>query len=193
MLIAVSKAALYRRSAGTERDSVRNDGAATAEGPRVGLASYQLADPESTFRLIERFRPRRPPRRIGLVGWSLRILLIWSVNLAALAAAGMLVTNVGTNDPSTYVAGAVVFGVVGVAPALGVRFGRGRGWIAAPVLGLLAIDALMVWVMTLVAPPFHAPDLRAIVKAGVVLWLANVPLWVLLPLRPAPAPSPPSA
>ncbi len=177
----------------SERNAAGTDVGATAAGPRVGLASYEFGDPEATFRPIERFRPRLVPRRTGLVGWALRIALVLSVNLGALAAAGLLVTNVGTNDPSTYVIGAVVFGLAGASLGLATRFGRGRWRIAAPVLGLLAADAVLVWLMTAVAPPFHPPDLAAIVKAAVVMWLANLPLWLLLPLRRAPASAPPAA
>ena len=174
----------------SERDAGGTEGTATAAGPRVGLASYEFGDPEATFRPIERFRPRPAPRRTGLVGWALRAALVWSVNLGALAAAGLLVTNVGTNDPSTYVTGAVVFGLAGVSLGLATRFGRGRWRVAAPVLGLLAADAVLVWLMTVVAPPFHPPDPAAIAKAAVVMWLASLPMWLLLPLRPAPAEPP---
>ncbi len=176
----------------SERNPGGTEDAAMAAGPRVGLASYEFGDPEATFRPIEPFRPRPAPRRPGLVGWALRTGLVWSVNLGALAAAGLLVTNVGTNDPSTYVMGAVLFGLAGVSLGLATRFVPGRWRIAAPVLGLLAADALLVWLMTVVAPPFHPPDPAAIAKAAVVMWLANLPLWLLLPLRRAPAAAPPA-
>src|SRR5689334_364971 len=80
------------------------------DGPRVGLASYELRDPEATFRLIEPFRPRPEPRPPGAGTWALRALLVWAVNLVALAGAGLLLTAVGPTDPFAYVAWGAVFG-----------------------------------------------------------------------------------
>jgi len=56
----------------------------------------------------------------------------------------------------------------------------------ATVATLLAVDVAMVWLMTVFTQPFHSPDLAAIAKAGVVMWLANLPLGVLYLRRRGP-------
>ena len=45
----------------------------------------------------------------------------------------------------------------------------------------------LVWLMTVIARPFHTPDITAIAKAGAVMWLANLPLGVLCLRRGSPA------
>jgi hypothetical protein len=52
---------------------------------------------------------------------------------------------------------------------------------------MVGVDVALVWLMTVVVRPFHSPDLTAIAKAGVVMWVANLPLGVLYPRRGAPA------
>jgi uncharacterized membrane protein YvlD (DUF360 family) len=156
------------------------------DGPRVGLASYQLSDPEATFRLIERFRPQPAPRGPGIGSWALRILLIWSVNLVALAAAGLVVTNVGANDPFAYVAWAGVFGLVNASVPLSARLLRRPLAVLLAAVLMLGVCVALVWLMTVVVRPFHTPDLTAIAKAGAVMWLANLPLGVLYLRRGSP-------
>src|SRR5262252_8978967 len=151
----------------------------SGEGPRVGLASYELSDPEATFRFIEPFRPAPAPRRAGVVTWSLRLAITWSVNLVALATAGLVVTNVGAYDPFAYVAWAAVFGLANATlPASG-RLGRRPRAVLLAGAVLLVLDVVLVWLMTLLARPFHGADPPAIAKAGAMMWLANVPLVVL--------------
>jgi hypothetical protein len=106
--------------------------------------------------------------------WGLRWLATWLVNLAALALAGLVVTNVGANDPFAYLAWAAVFALVNSPPVA--RLGRRRfGPIGAVVLPA-AVDFVMVWMMTVFAPPFHAPDLASIAKAAAIMWAVNIPL-----------------
>jgi hypothetical protein len=172
----------------TERDTVGTENPSDPrEGPRVGLASYELRDPEATFRPIEPFRRGPAPRRAGLGTWSLRILLTWSVNLVALAGAGIIVTNVGPYDPSAYVAWAAVFGLVNASTPVSARlFGRSMVALLTAAV-LLAVDVALVWLMTVVARPFHSPDLVALAKVGVVMWVANLPLAVWYLRRGVPA------
>jgi hypothetical protein len=157
------------------------------DGPQVGLATYELSDPEATFRVIEPYRPRPAPRQPGLGSWALRVLFIWSVNLVALGAAGLVITNVGANDPFAYVAWATVFGLVNASVPLSARLVRRPPAVLLAALLLVGVDVALVWLMTVVVRPFHSPDLTAIAKAGVVIWAANLPLGVLYLKRGAPA------
>jgi hypothetical protein len=170
----------------TERETGRTEGAPEQVGPRVGLASYDLRDPEATFRLIEPYRIAPGPRGAGVGTRALRALLTWSVNLLALAAAGLILTTVGTYDPVTYVGWAVVFGAVNAStPAVARLVRRSRAGLITTG-ALLAVDVVLVWLMTVFARPFHSPDLVAIAKAGAVMWLANLPLGALYLRRRGP-------
>lgn len=170
----------------TERDTTIQPDSA-ADGPRVGLASYELRDPEATFRVIEPFRPRPEPRAPGPGTWALRGLLVWAVNLVALAGAGLLLTAVGPTDPFAYVAWGAVFGAVNASlPILARLVPRPRTVLLAAA-GLLVLDLALVWLMTLMARPFHSPDLAAYAKAGAVMWAVNLPLAVLYVRRRGPA------
>lgn len=162
-----------------ERDVVWSSRGRTTDGPRVGLASYESSDPEATFEIIEPSRPQLAPRAPGLGTWLLRGLLVWAVNFVALLAAGLVVTAVGGTDPLQYVAWAVVFGLVNAALPLSARLLRRLPKVLAVGADLLVVDVLLIWLMTVVARPFHSPDLPAIAKAGAVMWAANVPLLVL--------------
>jgi hypothetical protein len=154
------------------------------EGPRVGLASYDPRDPVATFRTIERFRPRREPRRPGVGTWSLRVLVMWALNMAALVGAGLVLTTVGTGDPFAYVAWAMVFCLATVALIGGAwLLERSLLTIVGPVALLLVVDVVLVWLMTLIARPLVTPDLTAIAEAGAVMWAANLPLAILLVRR----------
>src|SRR5215472_13988809 len=170
----------------TERETVRTDRAPDEDGPRVGLASYDLRDPEATFRLIEPYRPGPTPRGPGVGTWTLRVLLTWSVNLAALAAAGLVLTTVGTYDPVAYVGWAVVFGAVNSTTPAVARLVRRPRAVLLSAAALLVADVVLVWLMTALTQPFHSPDLVAIAKAGAVMWLANLPLGVLYLRRRSP-------
>jgi uncharacterized membrane protein YvlD (DUF360 family) len=152
----------------------------TAPGPRIGLAAYDVRDPYGTFRTIEPApRPPRPAPARALL-WPLRLFAVWLANLGALAVAGLVLTNVGPGDSFAYVTWATVFGLVnaGLRPAGGLWRGR-----YAPVLSLAglpyAVNVLLVTLMIVVVPPFHTPDVLAIVEAAAVMWLANL---VLRPL-----------
>lgn len=144
-------------------------------GPRIGLATYDVHDPYGTFRPLEPVPPPPRPAPARALLWPLRLLLAWLANLGALAVAGLVFTNVGAGDSSAYVTWATVFGAVnaGLRPAAGVLRGR-----YAPVVSLavlpFAANVLLVWLMTVVAPPFHAPDAGSIAKAAAVMWLANL-------------------
>lgn len=166
----------------TERDM----SAPLPDGPRVGLARYDPSDPEATFQVIEPFRPRPEPRRPGFGTWSLRLLLTWAVNLAALAAAGIIVTDVGASDPFAYVAWAAIFGLVNASGPITARRVRRPGGAVVAALVLLGVDVVLVWLMTVIARPFHSPDLAGIAKAGAVMWFANLPLGVLYLRRRTP-------
>lgn len=168
----------------TDRDLIQTEAETTADGPRVGLASYDTRDPEATFRPIEPVRPKPGRRPRPLITWSLRFLFIWAVNLVALGVAGLLVTSVGSGDPFTYVFWATAFAVIGASLRLAVRRDRGALGVLVPATALLAVEILTVWLMTVAAPPFHSPDGPAITKAALVMWLANLPLWLLLRRRP---------
>lgn len=159
----------------------------SAEGPRVGLASYDLSDPIGTFQLIERQPPPREPgafSALAPLAWPLRILLAWLVNLGALAAAGLLFTNVGPADPLAYVQWPVAFAVLNVGAWRTARLWRGR---LAQVAGLVAVplaaNVVAVALMTVLSPPIHAPEPASVLEAGAVMWLANLPLRLLVPRR----------
>jgi hypothetical protein len=171
----------------TERETVRTDGAPDPEGPKVGLASYDLRDPEATFRLIEPHRPGPAPRGPGVGAWALRALLTWAVNLVALAAAGLIFTTVGTYDPVAYVGWAVVFGAVNSSTAVVARLVRRPRAVVVTAAVLLAADVLLVWLMTVLTHPFHRADVAAIAEAGAVMWLANLPLGMLYLRKRGPA------
>jgi hypothetical protein len=161
----------------TERDTIETP--STPDGPRVGLASYELRDPEATFRIIEPFRPRPAPRAPGPGSWALRFLLAWAVNLVALAFAGLLLTAVGPNDPFAYVAWAAVFAAVNASlPVYAGRRPSPRHLLVA-VAALLVVNLALVWLMTVLARPFHSPDLAAYAKAAAAMWAANLPLGAL--------------
>jgi len=157
----------------------------------VGLASFDLNDPDATFRPIEPFRPPPPDRGpVRALLWPLRLLVLWLVNLAALAVAGLLVTNVGAGDPFAYVAWALVFGLVNACLRPATR--PWRSPLAPIVSGTalpFAVDILLVWLMTVTAPPFHAPDLGSIARAATVMWLVNLPLRLLVRRRVERAPA----
>jgi hypothetical protein len=170
----------------TERETARTEGAPNEDGPRVGLASYDLRDPEATFRLIEPYRPGPAPRGPGIGTWMLRALLTWSVNLVALAAAGLVFTTVGTYDPVAYVGWAVVFGAVNASTVVVARLVRRPRVVLIAAAALLVVDIVLVWLMTVFTRPFHSPELAAIAEAGAVMWVANIPLGVLY-LRRGPA------
>jgi hypothetical protein len=158
----------------------------TQEGPVVGLAAYDPSDPEGTFRPIE---PPPPPARepgpVRALAWPLRVLGAWLVNLAAMAAAGLLLTAVSPADPLAFVGWAAVFGLVNFVARLVARLWRPPlAGIAAAGLPLLATLAA-VPLMLAISPPTHPVDLASIGKAAFVMWLANVPLRLLLPLPAA--------
>jgi hypothetical protein len=162
------------------------------DGPRVGLASYELRDPEATFRVIEPYRPGPGPRGPGVGTWTLRVLLTWAVNLGALGAAGIILTVVGTYDPVAYVGWAVVFGVVNASTPAVARLVRRSRAVLLTAAALLAVDVVLVWLMTVLAQPFHSPSLAAIAEAGAVMWLANLPLGVLYVRRGPTSPRQPA-
>lgn len=158
----------------------------TQDGPVVGLAAYDPSDPEGTFRPIEPPPPPPPePGPVSALAWPLRVLGAWLANLTALAVAGLLLTATGPADPLAYVAWAVVFGLVNYSGRLMARLWRppltaiaGAG---LPLVGSLVTVLLMV----AISPPAHATDLVSIGKAAFVMWLANLPLRLLLPLPAA--------
>jgi hypothetical protein len=175
MLIAL----MARRRDVTERETIQEGTGAEPDGPRVGLASYELRDPEATFRIIEPFRPRPEPRPPGPGSWLLRFLLVYAVNLVALAGAGLLLTAVGPSDPFAYAAWAVVFAAANASPPVLARLvPRPRAVLVAAAF-LLVVDVALVWLMTLLVRPFHSPDLAAYAKAGAAMWVANLPLAAL--------------
>lgn len=153
------------------------DDPAPAGGPIIGVAAYDVHDPYGTFRMIEPAPPPPRPAPARALLWPLRFLAAWLANLGALALAGLVVTNVGPGDSSAYVTWATVFGVVNAAlrPAGGLWRGRWTSVLSLAVLPA-AVNLLLVWLMTVVAPPFHAADLASIAKAATVMWLANLPL-----------------
>lgn len=153
--------------------------------PRIGLASYDLRDPAGTFQTIE---PAPPPVRRGaahMLRWPLRIALVWFVDLAALAFAGVIVTSVGSGDPVAYVTWATVFAVANVAAS---RYGGPFTAVVSLVALPLALNTALVWLMTVVAPPAHDADAWSIVLAAAVMWLVNLPLRPLLRSRTARRP-----
>lgn len=170
----------------TERETVR-EGAADEDRPRVGLASYELRDPEATFRIIEPYHPRAAPRGPGFGTWLMRALLTWSVNLVALAVAGLILTAVGPYDPFAYVAWAIVFGAVNASTPAVARLVRRPRPVLITAAVLLAADVALVWLMTVFARPFHSPDVGAIAKAGGMMWLVNLPLCAMYLKRRGPA------
>jgi hypothetical protein len=154
----------------------------TSDGPRIGLATCDASDPIGTFRLLEPVPPPPPrPGPVSALAWPLRVLLAWLVNLGALVVAGMLLTSVGPTDPLAYAGWSVAIGVVNVAVWL-----AGRRWpgVLAPAVSLAALpflaSVLTVWLMTVLTPPAHAPGLTSIGRAAIVLWLANLPLRLVL-------------
>jgi hypothetical protein len=172
----------------TQGDRDRIGAGLPADGPRVGLASYDVRDPETTFRPIEPWRRAPLPRRAGVAGWVLGGLFLWSVNLAALAVAGLLVTSVGASDPVAYVAWAAIFALVNASCLVAARLAGFRfGLLLAAAAGLLVVDVALIWLMTVVVRPFNTPVLPDIAKAGVVMWMANLPLAVLYRGRRGPA------
>lgn len=172
----------------TERDRDRTDGGPPEDGPRVGLASYDVRDPESTFRPIERWRPAPLPRRAGAGAWLAGGLVLYSANLLALAVAGLLVTTVGGSDPVAYVAWAAIFALVNASGLVAARLaGRPLGRLLAAAAALLVLDVALTWLMTVVVRPFNTPALPDIAKAGLIMWVVNLPLGVLYRGRRGPA------
>jgi peptidoglycan/LPS O-acetylase OafA/YrhL len=180
----------------TERDRIQRERQLTGDGPRVGLAAFDPHDPEATLRPVEPVR-LPPPTRGGAKAlmWPLRLVAVWLVNLMALALAGLIVTNVGADDPFAYVGWAALFGLVNAFGRPPARFGRGRRAVVVSAALLLAVNVVTVWLMTVLAPPSHGPDLAGIAKAAAVMLFANLPLRLLLrrriPSPPGGIPSPP--
>lgn len=171
----------------SEHDRAQRESPPIPNGPRVGLATFDVSDPDATFQPIEPFQPPPTHGRRRAAWWALFLFVGWLVNLAALVTAGLIVTSVGADDPFAYVAWAAVFGAVNACLPLAFRLGRGlRAAIVSAALAL-AVNVVMVWLMTAVAPPFHAPGVAAIAKAAALMWLANLPLRLLLRRRPTPA------
>jgi putative membrane protein len=171
----------------SEHDRAQRESPPIPDGPRVGLATFDASDPDATFRPIEPFQPPHSRERRRAAWWALWLFVGWLVNLAALVTAGLIVTSVGADDPFAYVAWAAVFGLVNARLPLASRLGRApRAAIVSAVLSL-AVNVVMVWLMTAVAPPFHAPGVAAIAKAAALMWLANLPLRLLIRRRPTRA------
>ena len=171
----------------SEHDRAQRGSPPIPDGHRVGLATFDASDPDATFRPIEPFQPPPSRGRRRAARWALWLFVGWLVNLTALVTAGLIVTSVGADDPFAYVAWAAVFGLVNSCLPLASRLGRGpRAAIVSAALPL-AVNVVMVWLMTAVAPPFHAPGVAAIAKAAVLMWLANLPLRILIRRRPTPA------
>jgi hypothetical protein len=160
----------------TERED-----ASTTDGPRIGLASYEVHDPDGTFRPIEPVPPPPRPAPARALLWPLRLLLAWFANLGALAVAGLVLTNVGPADSFAYVTWATVFGAANACLGAAALLWRGRyGAVASLVALPIAVNVILVWLMTVVAPSFHAPEVASIGKAAAVMWLANLPLRPLI-------------
>jgi hypothetical protein len=176
----------------------------------VGLASYDARDPEATFRPIEPPRPVRVPRRPPAVVWPLLVVVAWVGEIVALVAAGMLVTAVGATDPLVYVEWGAGFGATSAAlyllarfrgplaarlrlPRRRLAFDRLPGWgrdlagLAGFALLALVTDVALIWTMTMIAPPSHAIGPFDVARAGAVMWIANLPLGMLLQRRPGRA------
>jgi hypothetical protein len=173
---------------GDERDGMDAD-ASVPDGPRVGMGSFDLSDPAATFRPIEPVRPAPRLRPVRALLRPLRFLAVWFANLVALAAAGLIVTSVGPGDPVAYVMWAAAFALVNASLGPAVRLWRSPfAPIASATAVPLVLNIVLVWLMTVIAPPFHAPDLASISKAATVMWLVNLPLRLLIrrPSRPAP-------
>jgi hypothetical protein len=171
----------------TDRPWTEGDSQQIVEGPRVGLATLDASDPEGTFRPIEPYRP--PPVRVGAGAalWPLRVLGVWLVNLAALALAGLVLTNVGSGDPFPYVAWSATFGLVNMGAHVAARLAATPRVAIGVAAALLPVNVLTVWLMTVVSPPSHAFDATALVKVGAIMWLANLALSLLIPRRrPSP-------
>jgi uncharacterized membrane protein YvlD (DUF360 family) len=171
----------------SEHDRAQGESPPIPDGPRVGLATFDASDPDATFRPIEPFQPPASPGRRRAAWCALWLFVGWLVNLAALVIAGLIVTSLGADDPFAYVAWAAVFGLVNACLPLTSRLGRGpRAAIVSAALPL-AVNVVMVWLMTAVAPPLHAPGVAAIAKAAALMWLANLPLRLLIRRRATPA------
>jgi hypothetical protein len=150
-------------------------------GPLIGLASYDGRDPEGTFRAIEPVRlPRNLPRRRSWP-WPVLVLGVWFANLVALAVAGLIVTNVGADDPFAYVLWATVYAVVNASmgPVAGLTHGplaRVASLVAVP----FAVNVVLVWLMTVVVPPLHTTEALSIAKTAAIMWLVNLPPRLLI-------------
>jgi hypothetical protein len=153
----------------------------TADGPQVGLATYDPSDPVGTFRPIERFRPPPEPGPLRALVWPLRLLFVWLVNLGTLAAAGVLVTNVGPADPLAYVWWSATFGILNVGVRLTGRLWRGPLAAGLSLAAPFVANVAAVGLMTVVSPPVHTPDLASIAKAAVMMWLVNLPMRLVVP------------
>lgn len=118
----------------------------------------------------------------------MRLVVAWLVNVVALLVAGLLVTSVGASDPFAYVAWAAMFGLVCASLRHAPRLGRVPvAWVTSAAL-LFAVCIVMVGLMTLIAPPVHAPNVTTIARAATVMWLANLPLRLLFRRRPPGSP-----
>jgi uncharacterized membrane protein YvlD (DUF360 family) len=118
-----------------------------------------------------------------------RLLVAWLVNLAALFVAGVLVTNVGANDPFAYAAWAAMFGLACASVRHAPRLGRvPLAWVSSAAL-LFLVCVVMVWLMTLTAPPHHVPNVSGIARAAAIMGLANLSLRLLFRRRPPGRPA----
>lgn len=171
----------------SEHDRAQRESPPIPDGPRVGLATFDASDPDATFRPVEPFQ--RPPSRghRRAAWWALWLFVGWLVNLTALVTAGLIVTSVGADDPFAYVAWAVIFGLVNASLRPASKLGRGPHAAIVSAAFSLAVNVVMVWLMTATAPPFHAPGVAAVAKAAAVMWLANLPIRLLIRRRQTPA------
>ena len=173
----------------SERDVEWRASGTVTDGPKVGMASYEPSDPEATFRFIERARPQPVSRPPGFASHARRLLIVWAANLVALLGAGLVLTAVGATDPFQYVAWAAVFGLLNATLPPSIRLLKRPPLVLAAAAGLVVADVLLVWLMTVLARPFHSADLFDFAKAGAVMWAANLPFTVLSLTRGDRAPA----
>ncbi|MET0145265.1 MAG: phage holin family protein [Ilumatobacteraceae bacterium] len=114
---------------------------------------------------------------------TMRVLLTWACNAAAILVAVLLIDGIRMDDEWRVIAAGAVFGLV--------------NWAVKPLVTLLAlplivvtlgialffVNLLMLYITSWVMPDFHIDSFGAAIAGTIVIWLVNVILHAVLGLE----------
>ena len=138
-------------------------------------------------------RRGRPPRELW-PGLALRFVYRWGCNIVALFLAGVIFSGIDYGSFWTLVVAGFVFSIVNVVVRPFVILLGIVVVILTLGIGLLLINALMLWLTDVIVPSFEVSGFWTAVGGALIVWLANLALDAVLKpefRRPRP-PQPPS-